>query len=81
MKPEASIALVMSVVAKVSEWLGVLWVAYCAGNVLLAFAVAQRVSDAVSDAGPLVLAAGFGFALAWSIASVAGREGERSNVS
>jgi hypothetical protein len=55
-------------IAKVLEWLGIVWVVYCAGDALLAFRVDQRVSDAIADAVPILLAGGLGCILAWSIA-------------
>ena len=57
-------------IAKVLEWLGILWVLYCAGDALWAFRVDQRFSDAVADAVPILLAGGIGCILAWTIALV-----------
>ena len=47
-----------------------LWIVFCVGDALFAFEVDQRLSDAIADAVPILLAGGIGCCLAWSIALV-----------
>jgi len=73
MKRRSPKARILLIVAMVLEWLGLLWVVYCAGNALLAVVVLARFSDVVADVMPLALAGGFGFTVTWSIASLTRR--------
>jgi hypothetical protein len=52
-------------ISRALEWLGILWVVGCAGYALWVMEMDQRISDAISDAVPLVLAGGIGCMLAW----------------
>ena len=77
-KPRASKRIPL-VVAMVLEWLGLLWVVYCAGNALLTGVVDIRFSDVVADTMPLALAGGLGFTITWSIASLTRRLAQTAN--
>ena len=66
-------ARVGRMVARTLECAGVLWAVYCAGNAVWGMVIAERLSDAISDAIPVVLAGGLGFCVAWWMASVVRR--------
>ena len=72
-KRRSSKARILLIVAMVLEWLGLLWIVYCAGDALLAVVVNARFSDVVADVVPVALAGGLGFTVTWSIASLARR--------
>ena len=65
LKPEALKARILLIVAEALEGIAVVWIACCAGGLFLVVAIAPRLSDAIADGVPLLLAGGLGFTLGW----------------